>query len=190
MQDSTSINGYILAGGQSRRMGQSKGLLQWEGHAFVTHILNALLPITDAQYLISSDARYDRFACPRLEDNIPDAGPLAGLQTALNHSHVPWNFILCCDAPRVSTGLLEKLSSVRKNTVDSIHFEHQGTSIPLIGLYHRRCLPVIEEALSKGELRLTSVLKNLRVKTISLDNHWAKQAVNINTPSDFKNLIA
>ena len=39
-----NIQVFILAGGQSSRMGQDKGLLIWQGKTFVEHILAVVQP--------------------------------------------------------------------------------------------------------------------------------------------------
>ena len=75
--DSTLI-GLVLAGGRSRRMGQDKALMRYQGKPLFEHAAALLNEAGCKQVLIS------RNQPGYLTDIIVDAGPLAGVHAALD----------------------------------------------------------------------------------------------------------
>jgi len=81
------IAATILAGGHSRRMGQPKALLPLEGKPLVEHLIHTLKRDV-SQVFVSGcpePGLYRHLSVPVVTDVIVDAGPLAGLYTALRH---------------------------------------------------------------------------------------------------------
>ncbi|MGA9061672.1 MAG: NTP transferase domain-containing protein [Terracidiphilus sp.] len=78
--------GFVLAGGQSSRMGPDKALLRFAGRPLVEHALSILreagLPVSIAGANPSSRSSLAAYA-PIIEDAEPGLGPLAGVCAAL-----------------------------------------------------------------------------------------------------------
>ena len=53
MDDIEPIYGLILAGGESRRMGQAKGLLEYRGKTLLTHCIEQLSVCCEAVYVVA-----------------------------------------------------------------------------------------------------------------------------------------
>ena len=103
-----NCTGIILAGGRSQRMGTDKGLLLLDGKSFVSHIYKALQPLFGENCIIvSSNPDYDFLGCTRVEDIIPNKGPLGGIYTGLKYSKTKMNIVVSVDAPLVTTELLQ-----------------------------------------------------------------------------------
>jgi len=91
----------ILAGGASRRMGQTKALLPFAGTTLIEHLANALAPNFD-EVLISAN---DPAAIPPglrdgyrlIADLHRDAGPLAGIEAGLHAAEHDTLFAVACD---------------------------------------------------------------------------------------------
>ena len=82
------LNGFILAGGQSTRMGRDKALLDWHGTPLLTYMVNLLRDATDQVQVVGRD---------HLPDHLPGRGPLSGIATALAASSTETNLILAVD---------------------------------------------------------------------------------------------
>ena len=109
MVDKKNIMGIILAGGKSSRMGSDKGLLKIENRTFVECVIDAMKPLIDEIIIVSNNPEYDQFGYHRVEDDIKDSGPLAGLYSGLKHSNTEHNLVLSSDIPLIKAEILEKL---------------------------------------------------------------------------------
>lgn len=75
----------ILAGGKSKRMGQHKALLSYEGKPLLEHLVTRLK--TDVQLLFvvgcPEPMLYRDVSVPVVQDELEDIGPLGGIYSAL-----------------------------------------------------------------------------------------------------------
>ena len=101
--------GFVLAGGQSSRMGQDKALLPFAGRPLVTHALAILrqagLSVSIAGARPSARASLEAFA-PVIEDPEPGLGPLAGICAALASTSARLAVFLPVDAPLIPPQLI------------------------------------------------------------------------------------
>src|SRR3990172_9232766 len=107
------ITGVILAGGEGRRMGGvDKGLRELRGKPMIQWVLERFAPQVDA-VLINANQNLDvyaRFGHPVVTDEIGGyAGPLAGLQCALNTARHPLVATVPCDSPFLPSDLVARL---------------------------------------------------------------------------------
>lgn len=183
-----SINGIILAGGKSKRMGTTKSLLLLNGHPFISYAIQALEPLTEHIYIVSDDHLYNDFPCRSINDLVKDAGPLGGLYSGLQNSSANYNLVLSCDVPFIKTELLSLLVEEIEEHVDVIQFSAEDQTHPLIALYTKNCIPSFKNLLDSGERRLRVALASVRVKTIPLEPEFAPLLRNINTRKEYEAL--
>ncbi|NMM50350.1 molybdenum cofactor guanylyltransferase [Marinigracilibium pacificum] len=184
----SDITGIILAGGNSTRMGTDKALMQLNGKSFLTHILDALKPITNEIILVSNHKEHQLFNLKCVSDILP-AGPLAGIYTGLYHSKTEYNLVLSCDVPLITTNLLKILVDNITNSADVIQLEANGQIMPLVALYKKKCAPVFLDLLQNGERRVQFALGKLSVKTLTLSKKDWNKVTNVNTSEEWQNLI-
>ena len=176
---SQPITGFVLAGGQSRRMGRDKGAIEWGSGTLLTH---ALKRMRDAcpKVVVLGPSVSDGFLS--LRDELPNCGPLGGVHSALRHSRTDWNVFLAVDMPLVPTALLQFIAAncdqgysavvpqVTVPDLDASDFEDKSVSTqqfggtpqllqPLCAAYHRGFLPLVERALSNRELSIRRLLE-------------------------------
>lgn len=180
------ITGVILAGGKSSRMGTDKGFLDLHGLPFAKYSIEAVAPLVSETIIVSNNAEYDVFKLKRFEDIIKDAGPLAGIYTALNQTNTDFILVLSCDIPLIKTKILEELVSAGTSDFDVIQLVSKGRSMPLIALYHRRCEHKFYELLQSGERKISLALKNCKVKDLPVRSDQEIFTSNINTPEELK----
>ena len=98
------IHVAVLAGGQSRRMGRDKALLQLGDQTLIERVLAAAHPLGYPRLIIGDPAAYAHLGLPVHPDRHPGLGPLGGLYTALSTTDAPV-LLLACDLPFLTSGL-------------------------------------------------------------------------------------
>jgi len=188
MNSKKTITGIVLAGGKSRRMSTDKALLLFKGKPFLSHVIEALMPMADEILIVSDNKKHEKFNFKRVSDTMIDAGPLSGLHAGLKHSNTELNIVLSCDVPLIQTSVLEIILANNTDENDVIQIEEEGKSHPLIALYKKRVTPHLLVALQKGERKLSKALIGLNVKSISISKSHYEALRNINTRSDLKSI--
>jgi molybdopterin-guanine dinucleotide biosynthesis protein A len=157
----------VQAGGKSSRMGEDKALIRLGGIPLIERVLTRIDGLAD-EILITTN-RPETLAHLNLRmagDEVPGAGALHGLKTALSAARGEVVLILSCDTPFVSRELLEHLLD-RAHEADVIVPKHGDKYEPLQAVYNRaRCLPAVEAALVSGERRMVSFYPQVRVLPI------------------------
>src|SRR5580693_7445618 len=102
------MNGFILAGGLSSRMGSDKALLEIDGRPLIAHALDLLSAVTPAPRICGSRPDLAPFA-DVIPDNFPNSGPLGGIEAALSASTTDLNLFLPVDLPNLPIEFLRVL---------------------------------------------------------------------------------
>lgn len=189
MTKKQNITGIILSGGKSSRMGTDKGFLKFNGKSFVQHSIDALKPLVTDIIIISNNKDYDVFGLKRIEDDIENAGPLAGIYSGLKHSKTDYNLVLSCDIPLINSTILQKLLDAMDDDSQIIQIESQGKTMPLIALYKKQCEPIFLKLLNEGERRLQYAVNQCRVKNVVLNEEETYFTQNINTPEQLNTIL-
>ena len=153
-----TCRGFVLAGGRSRRMGQDKGRLLWEGVPLVRHQWQRLEGLVPQSVVVGGE--YRDLGLPCVADDHPGEGPLGGILTALDHGGGA--LILAVDMPRVSTATLAAL--FRLPLADAVVPRHaDGRIQPLAALYRATALPKLRAVFDRGTRRVVDALASLDV---------------------------
>src|ERR1700741_1983815 len=99
MTRANRVGGFILAGGESSRMGRDKALLELSGEALIVRTARLVGSASERGTQVGDSVRLEGFELDVIEDEFPGAGPLGGIATALRSSEVEWNLIVACDLP-------------------------------------------------------------------------------------------
>src|SRR5437764_4004829 len=110
------VEGFILVGGLSSRMGTDKAALTLGGRSFVERIQAALASLTKKTSLVGASVRD---AAWRQLQTVPDVhvkwGALGGLHAALSACRAEWAAVVACDLPFINGELFVRLASLREN---------------------------------------------------------------------------
>ena len=188
MVDKKNITGIVLAGGKSSRMGSDKGLLTIYGKMFVEHVVDAMKPLVDNIIIVSNNKMYDQFGYERIEDEIINSGPMAGLYSGLKHSESEYNLVLSCDIPLIKTKVLKKLTDTDYRNYDVVQIQSQHKTMPLIAVYKKQCMDKCLELLEQDEKRLRVAVSQLKSKTILIESELDNFVRNVNTKEDLKEI--
>lgn len=200
--------GLVLCGGQSRRMGRDKALIELDGRRLLEHALAALEPVCGALLLAcGATPRYGELGIPLVLDGEADRGPLSGLCAGLEAARTEWVIAVGCDMPDLSPQVLEQLvRHAQEHAWDVTMLGTEKGSEPLCAVYRRSCLPAVRSALARGAARLTAFHDGvaappgeLRLRVAVLNSEHFPPALrasalhaarNLNTPSDLEALGA
>ncbi len=162
------ITGIILSGGLGRRMqGQDKGLIEYHDKAMIEHVLERIAPQVDA-LIISANRNFEAYAAsglPVVADERTDyAGPLAGIEAALQKVRTPLALVVPCDAPQLPMDLAERLLTALEQAQADIAIPDDGDrQQPLFCLMKTSLQASITQALDAGQARVLDwlALQNL-----------------------------
>src|SRR6185295_10169749 len=102
------VQGFILVGGASSRMGADKAQLRFGEQTSVELIATALQSV--AQFVTTVGWPHQQHeALPNIPDLRPNWGPLGGIQAALRAAESRHCAIVACDFPFVTGALFERL---------------------------------------------------------------------------------
>jgi molybdopterin-guanine dinucleotide biosynthesis protein A len=157
--------GFVVAGGESRRMGTDKALLPWGGGTLLDRALATLRAVcADARILCGPTPRYlDHGAV--VETDRQAGGPLAGLEAALAAAGPRPALLLAVDLPWVEPALLSRVLSLLAGH-DAVVPIVDGRAQPLCAAYAASCLDPLRRRLAAGERRMTSFWPDVRVRRI------------------------
>ena len=77
-----ALNGLVLAGGKSERMGTDKSLLAYHGRPQREHLYDMLLPVCQKVFVSCNTAQNANMEIPGIEDRFLGLGPMGGLLSA------------------------------------------------------------------------------------------------------------
>jgi len=97
--------GFVLAGGQSTRMGRDKALSMLGGRALITHAVSALRAAGLSASIAGGHSGLSEFA-PLIADSEQGLGPLAGVCSGLASTNARFGVFLSVDMPFVPPELL------------------------------------------------------------------------------------
>jgi molybdopterin-guanine dinucleotide biosynthesis protein A len=165
-----NVVGYVLAGGQSQRMGQDKALLPWASTTLLGHALSRLREATarGAAVLCGPEPRYDDHGAPVFPDVVPGAGSLGGILTGLERlpKDADYGLFLAVDLPLVPVALLRRLAERAEEGIDAVVAVTPAGPEPLCAIYGRGCLEPIRQNVEAGRLKVTDFWTAVCVKAL------------------------
>lgn len=175
--------GIILAGGQSSRMGQDKGLMDLKGKAMILHVIDSIEKLTNQIIIVANNEAYKKFGYKVVPDIIVNKGPLAGIVTGLEETETEKNWILSCDTPFITASLLDELMSTMKD--ENLRIVKKGNDIhPLIGTYRKSALKPLKEQLALNELKLSRAFQGISKSFFDANHHPNYCFKNLNSIAD------
>jgi len=182
--------GAILAGGESRRMGQPKeGVILPDGHPMIAHVISALQAVC-RQIVIVGACRGFRIPedVQHLPDLHPGEGPLAGLESLLAGGLDDRYLIAGCDQPLLTPELLRRLTRCESNGICLFDTGDERDFLPFPGIYPAALLTRVREALSNGQRSMKRLLERAAITCVMLPAEDVPLLRSFNTPADLAEL--
>lgn len=179
------VTGVILAGGQSRRMGQDKARMQLSGRTLFERALDVLQQFCTCILIAGDRPDLARPELPALPDIYPGSA-LGGLYTGLRAATTDWVLVAPCDMPYPDRRIVEKLLEQR-NGYDAVVPRTPAGYEPVFALYHKNCLPQMEAMLRQDQFRIYDFYQRIKIRYLDppeLPTGWERTLINLNTPED------
>lgn len=153
------------------------------------HVLRALAPLSDDLIVVARRHQTSSAKPARIVGDLdPYSGVMAGIAAGLSAADHDWSLLVACDMPFINLELVGHMNSERNGHDVVVPKRHVGLE-PLHALYHRRCLPALQQALEAGHRRVISFYQALDVRylteaEISRFDPEGRSFFNINTRED------
>jgi molybdopterin-guanine dinucleotide biosynthesis protein A len=189
---SPSVNGLVLAGGKSIRMGRDKAMMEYHGMPHRDYLLHLLTAQKVPAYVSCRADQVDSIAgdYPLIVDRFEGLGPygaiLSAMMTIPDHA---W-LIIATDLPFVTETTLEQLLSQRNpaKLATAFHNTDTGFPEPLITLWEPKAYPLLLSYLAQGNICPRKALINSDVHIIEArDPNWL---MNVNTPEELEKAVS
>ncbi len=190
-----TFDAVLLAGGRSQRMGTDKACLTLPDGRFLWQRQRALLEDAGAGTVFISaradQAWADAEPC-RVEDLLPDAGPLGGIVAAFEQSRATHLHVLAVDLPKLPVSWLRQLGQCCRIGAGACGRHADDTFEPLAAVFPVSWLPEWRQALLAidGERSVQRLLTRaeqrgeLFVRPIEArEAEWFR---NVNRPDDLR----
>jgi molybdopterin-guanine dinucleotide biosynthesis protein A len=194
------VAGVIVAGGQSRRLGQDKRRLRLWGDAGPTlleHTLGVLAPLCAELVVVLNDAdEWPGLPARAVPDAYADAGSLGGIYAGLAATQAPRAIVVAADMPLLSGAALRAMLALPHDydalVPRSPRPERARNALdlePLHAIYARACLPPLRATLDEGRRRIIDFLERVRVRVVepadlAAADPQGRSFRNINTPEE------
>ena len=108
--DQKLVSVAVLAGGQSKRMGQNKAFLEVGGQRVIARVLDTVRTLTDDLFIsTNTPEQYEQFGLRMVGDIYPDKATLGGIYSAIEAAHHHHVLVVACDMPFLKRDLLRYL---------------------------------------------------------------------------------
>ncbi|MBL0226205.1 MAG: formate dehydrogenase accessory sulfurtransferase FdhD [Geobacteraceae bacterium] len=184
------VTAAILAGGQSRRMGRNKALLEVDGAPIISRVYETLARLFREVILVTNNPEEYRFLpCRKVADIHQGCGAIAGLHSALVNSAFDRTFVAACDMPSLDPVLIKLLCTIDSAAEAVVPINTEGMREPLHAVYTKRALQTIEEIITSGDKSILIVLDRLNTREVGQNETGGTESFrNVNTPEEYEHV--
>lgn len=178
---------YLLCGGQSRRMGaDDKALLPFGAEPLLDVQLRKAAPHFRSVTLLSGENRYDR-PVRQLPDAFPEAGPLAGLLSALRDAPYESLAVIPVDVPLLSEQTLAYLAThPLPEGANALVAASEERIHPLVGIFATQLAPELERFLKEQGRSVLRFVERIGAQPFAASE---EELFNVNTRADYARLL-
>jgi molybdopterin-guanine dinucleotide biosynthesis protein A len=178
------LNGLILAGGSSSRMGVDKSTIRYAEKPQYVHLSNLLMPFCSTVFI--SGRTIPGSTIPVLTDTFEVAGPLNGILTAFHQQPAAAWLTVPVDMPNIDATLIATLVAGRNPEKSATCFyDSTGKQPePLVTIWEPVAGKQLLDYYNKGGKSPREFLLNNPVQVLTVPD--PTYLVNINTPEDLE----
>ena len=185
------MTAILLAGGKSSRLGRDKALEKISGKYLIERVIDSLSQLGDDIIVVTaSPNQLSDLNVEKVIDTYPRTGAKVGLCTGINASLSFYSLVVACDLPLLNIDLLRYLLDSASG-FDAV-IPRIGDKIePLHAVYSKNCIPILEEQISKGKLKISDLFSEIKVRYVEAEEieRYDPQHLslfNINSEADLK----
>ncbi len=185
------LNGLVLAGGKSSRMGKDKGTLMYHDKPQREYEADLLKGFCEGVFLsLSQNQKIDGSeSYPIIKDSFIGLGPYGAILSAFRaYPNQAW-LTVACDLSLLNNESLSLLVEKRNPSKLATCFHNPDTNFPepLITIWEPRAYPVLLEFLSHGYSCPRKVLINTEIEEIHVDQ--VEFMANVNDPKTYELIL-
>lgn len=161
------LDGVVLAGGRSRRLGLDKGLVRFGGVPLLRIVVERVAQVCrEVVVAVDRPDRYEGLGLPArlVADESPGLGPLSGLQVGLRTCRTEHVLVAACDLPFLNMELLRHMARLPRSYQALVPWR-DGRWQPLHAIYARSCLEAVD-AMAAGGGSMQELLGRLNVRRL------------------------
>jgi len=182
--------GGVLVGGQSRRMGRPKQLIEIGGTTMIEHVVAALgEEVEEILLLGAGPVPVVLEGLSRVADAEECRGPMAGVLGAMRAEPEASWLVAACDMPLLRPEAVRWLVSRRRGGTWVVFPTLEGLVEPLFALYEPEARALLEEAAAAGEHALRCLASKSRVVTVEAPESLRQCWFSANTPQEIGALL-
>ena len=195
--DGASLHALLLAGGHSRRMGQNKAKLLYQGKTQLARTIELLQQLDIPQSLslrqdqsLPEEARGAGIEVIRDRDDLQNVGPLGGILSAFAEKSTAPLLVLACDLPFLDTQTIEHLLANRSQNqlATAYRSNHDGLPEPLCAIWEPHGQDFLKQKFDKNIRCPRKILIQGDTNLLNLPSPDALD--NINTPEEYQEALA
>lgn len=192
------ISALILTGGMSSRMNfRDKYLLKYDEWNFLEKIIDEFEGFEEIIIAANNVQNFNQVNFKNknikiVRDVYDKIGPISGLYNGILNSSNEYLFVTTCDSPNITRDFINYILNFKTSDYDALVTKCESGYInPLFGIYKKISLDKLKSCIENKNYKLIEVIKNLKVKEVSLNNipfDGETLLLNINTPDELKKI--
>jgi len=194
------MDGLILAGGKSTRMGgKHKGDLLYHNATFTERIVKEFLKGAEHIWLSYGKILGKNYeGCTVITDIYPDCGPIGGIYTGLEVSQSDALMVAACDMPLMKLELFQYLEEKLANAEQHSEIRYaavipiaDGRVHPLAAIYRIDMKEILKKQILEENYRIRDALKRQDVLYVDLsrEKKYCDMLRNVNTVEEYEQLM-
>lgn len=181
------LQGLVLAGGKSTRMGRSKHQIDYHGLPQLKYCVN-LLSSFNIPVFVSLRAGQSRdlgiHGVAVIEDQVENSGPMGAILSAFAFAPTAAWLVMACDMPFVTRETILDLINSRDPLVPVTAFLSANQQMePLLAIYEPSSRSLLQDCMDRGERSLRAAFGLMDYHGICAER--ADELTNINTPEEY-----
>lgn len=188
MQDNVKkVSAIILSGGLSKRMGEDKCELIFNGNTLINNQIIKMKNVGIEDIILSGYRKENDFA-KVIHDDIMK-GPLSGLYYGLKEIKNDRSVVLSVDVPLIKEESIKKIIDFSfDKDLDVACLGHNKISEQLIGVFKKSLIDKIKTILDGDKYSVMKLLDNAKVDTLYVDDDDL-YFLNVNNKNDYNKLL-
>ena len=184
------LNGLVLAGGKSQRMGFDKGNVNWHGKPQRYYMADMLKSFCNEVFISVRPGQQSEIdpQYAALEDTFTGLGPFGAILSAFREKPDNAWLVIACDLPLMDEATLRNLVAWRNSSSTATAYHSPVTDFPepLIAIWEPKSYPILLSFLAQGYSCPRKVLINTEINLLNAPD--ADALSNVNTPEELEQI--
>ncbi len=185
------MNGLVICGGESSRMGSDKSMLNYHGIPQRYYIYEMLKSFCDNIYISCNRNQIEDIepGYSYLVDDYEKLGPMTALIRAYKEAETTW-LVIGCDYPYIKETDIALLVKSRDKSCTATTYYNSELNIPepLLAIYEKVCGEFLIKDYQDGDYSLKQFLTTQKVHFVQPKN--AQIIKSVNTQKEFEEAIS